>query len=87
MSEPIVVRGSTDGSSDPAEVINRLWAERQAKQAVTQPGKGTGLSLALPDSCWQGLFADYRDLVAPTTEASDAYHFASFAVAFGAILG
>lgn len=85
--DSFVVRGSTDGTSDPAEVINRLWAERHAKQAPTQPGRRTGLPLALPDSCWQGLFVDYRDLVAPTTEASDAYHFLSFAVALGAVLG
>lgn len=40
-----------------------------------------------PDSIWQGLFSEYRDLVAPTTEAPDAYHFGNFAVVLGATLG
>ena len=41
----------------------------------------------LPEDVWQGLYGDYRDLVAGTTEAPDNYHYACFAVALGATLG
>ncbi|MBA7704010.1 hypothetical protein ES703_112808 [subsurface metagenome] len=41
----------------------------------------------LPEEVWQGLFGDYRDLVADTTEAPDNYHYVCFAVALGATLG
>ena len=41
----------------------------------------------LPEEVWQGLYGDYRDLVAGTTEAPDNYHYACFAVALGATLG
>ncbi len=30
----------------------------------------------LPDDAWRGIFADYRALVGPTTEAPDEFHFA-----------
>jgi hypothetical protein len=86
-----MVVGSTDAADDPAEVINRLWAERQKpklSEKVTQPAQNHALGLppTLPGSCWHGLFADYRELVGPTTEAPDAYHFTSFAVVAGAVL-
>jgi hypothetical protein len=86
----MMVKDSTDVARDPAEVIKRLWAERQPKQPgrVMPPlGKDGKLPPGLPESCWKGLFADYRELVAPTTEAPDSYHFASFAVVVGALLG
>ncbi len=41
----------------------------------------------LPDHVWQGLFRDYRDLVAGTTEAPDNYHYVCFALTLGATLG
>lgn len=40
----------------------------------------------LPEDCWQGLFRDYRDLVAGTTEAPDNYHYICFAQTLGATL-
>ena len=39
-----------------------------------------------PEEAWVGLFAQYRDLVANTTEAPDVYHFFCFAVTSGATL-
>lgn len=41
----------------------------------------------LPASVWRGIFAEYRDLMSPTSEASDAYHFAAFLTTVGALLG
>jgi len=43
----------------------------------------TPLILELPDIVWQGLFKDYRDLVAKTTEAADAFHYATFCQVLG----
>lgn len=40
----------------------------------------------LPEDVWQGLFGDYRELVADTTEASDNYHYACFAQLIGTTL-
>ncbi len=42
---------------------------------------------SIPEEAWVGLFADYRDAVGPTTEASDSYHYASLALGLGATLG
>jgi hypothetical protein len=69
-----MVVGLTDGAGDPAEVINGLWAERQKpklSEEVTQPAQNHALGLppTLPVSCRQGLSANYRELVGPTTEA------------------
>jgi len=41
----------------------------------------------LPEGVWRGLFRDYRDLVAGTTEAPDNYHYVCFAQTLGATLG
>ena len=40
----------------------------------------------LPEEAWRGLFRDYRDLVAGTTEAPDIYHYVCFAQTLGATL-
>ncbi len=42
--------------------------------------------LELPEDVWQGLFRDYRNLVAGTTEAPDNYHYVCFAQTLGATL-
>ncbi len=44
-------------------------------------------SLELPAVAWRGLFQDYRDMVAPTTEAADAFHYATFLQVFGCTIG
>lgn len=43
-------------------------------------------AISLPDSVWRGLFGEYRDLVTPTTEAPEAYHFGIFAAVLGITL-
>lgn len=40
----------------------------------------------LPELAWRGLFADCRELVGPTTEAADEYHFATFCQVLGCTL-
>ncbi len=40
-------------------------------------------SLELPAIAWRGLFKDYRDMVGDTTEAADAFHYATFLQVFG----
>jgi len=47
----------------------------------------TPASLELPAIAWRGLFKDYLDMVAPTTEATDAFHYAAFLQVFGCTLG
>lgn len=41
----------------------------------------------LPEECFYGVAGRYRDLVAPTTEAPDCFHFASFVTVAGVYLG
>lgn len=41
----------------------------------------------LPPIAWQGLFADYLDLVSETTEAADAFHYGTFCQILGCTLG
>lgn len=41
----------------------------------------------IPVIAWRGSFKDYLDLVAPTTEAADAFHFAAFLQVYGCTLG
>jgi hypothetical protein len=43
--------------------------------------------LELPNAAWRGLFQDYRDMVGPTTEAADAFHYAAFLQVFGCTIG
>jgi hypothetical protein len=45
------------------------------------------ISPKMPAIAWQGLFSDYRELVADTTEAADAFHFATFLQVFGCTIG
>lgn len=45
------------------------------------------ISLELPAIAWRGLFKDYRDMVASTTEASDNFHYAAFLQVFGCTIG
>lgn len=47
----------------------------------------TTVSLELPAIAWRGLFKDYRDMVASTTEAADAFHYATFLQVFGCTIG
>ncbi len=54
--------------------------EEPEEEAVASPMPG------LPADAWQGLFRDYRDLVAGTTEAPDNYHYVCFAQTLGATL-
>jgi hypothetical protein len=43
--------------------------------------------MEIPENAWRGLFYDYRNMIAPTTEASDSFHYASFLQVFGCTLG
>jgi len=45
------------------------------------------VNLQIPELAWRGLFKDYLDMVAPTTEAADAFHYAAFLQVFGCTLG
>jgi len=55
------------------------------EKTLTKPA--TPSSLELPTAAWRGSFADYRDMVAPTTEAADAFHYAAFLQVFGCTIG
>jgi hypothetical protein len=41
----------------------------------------------IPEECWRGIFADYRDIARRAGEAPDAFHFAGIAAALSAGLG
>jgi len=68
--------------------------ELEASRPEWQPSEGTTTQkidappiLELPAIVWQGLFKDYRDLVADTTEAADAFHYATFCQMLGCTIG
>jgi hypothetical protein len=42
--------------------------------------------IRLPDAVWRGLFEEYKDLIANTTEAPDIYHFGIIAFVLGVTL-
>jgi len=44
-------------------------------------------NIEFPAIAWRGLFKDYLDMVAPTTEAADAFHYATFLQVLGCTLG
>lgn len=56
--------------------------EKMLPKSVTTP-----TILELPTIAWRGLFKDYRDMVASTTEAADAFHYAAFLQVFGCTMG
>ena len=57
------------------------------ERTAAKPTIDTAVNLELPEIAWRGLFADYRDMVAETTEAADAFHFATFLQVFGCTIG
>ena len=57
--------------------------ERTAGKTTTD----TAVNIELPEIAWRGSFANYRDLVAHTTEAADEFHYATFLQVFGCTLG
>ena len=56
--------------------------EKTLSRPVTTPA-----NLELPNIAWRSLFKDYRDMVASTTEAADAFHYATFLQVFGCTIG
>lgn len=62
--------------------------KRRAKAKPTRPPAASVDSAPLfPESAFVGLFADYRALVAPTTEAPDSFHWASLLASLSALVG
>jgi hypothetical protein len=41
----------------------------------------------IPEECWRGIFADYREIARKAGEAPDSFHFAGIAAALSASLG
>ncbi len=64
-----------------AKSVSRYEPEPFTTQEIESP------ALGLPAIAWQGLFKDYRDLVADTTEAADAFHYATFCQVLGCTIG
>lgn len=56
----------------------RVWEPAPKIVTVTPPPKRVEFPLDLPDSVWRGVFRDYRDALARTTEAADAFHLFTF---------
>jgi hypothetical protein len=82
----------------PDEVLDEMTAgEKPPKQPtayVTEPIEESEIDTTpsifipvLPVTVWRGTFAQYRELMSPTSEASDAYHYAGFLTTVGALLG
>jgi hypothetical protein len=75
----------------PPQDIEKVVASvyRYGEPIRDEPEEQAGLppTPELPEDVWQGLFWDYRDMVAGTTEAPDNYHYVCFAQTLGATLG
>lgn len=56
------------------------------EKALTKP-MNTLANPQIPAIAWRGLFKDYQDMVAATTEAADAFHYAAFLQVFGCTIG
>lgn len=71
------------------DVFSRLVSAGSgcATEAVVDLESADSRIPAFPDSAFAGLIGQYRDLVAETTEAPDAFHFASFAAMVGVLIG
>ncbi len=59
-----------------------IITEKALSKPITTPA-----SLEIPAIAWRGLLKDYRDMVANTTEAADAFHYATFLQVFGCTIG
>jgi len=92
-AEVIVRRYAVRVGDTGPELYTEREAIASLEQAYTRPARepwhtsltnseittlDTPAILELPASAWQGIFKDYRDLVAETTEAADAFHYATF---------
>jgi hypothetical protein len=68
------------------------WHAEHKQRAADPPPAGAPEPVAdndtaFPESAWRGIFADYRDAMDGTTEASDTVHFATLWAALAAALG
>ncbi len=76
--------------NSPAALAAKLADQvvQHTERVTEEPGlEEAPLTMAeLPEGAWQGLFRDYRDLVAGTTEAPDNYHYVCFAQTLGSTL-
>ncbi|MGH9406756.1 MAG: DnaA N-terminal domain-containing protein [Terriglobia bacterium] len=79
-----------------ASKIEFVCPERPEPAAPSAPGvkpaKLPDLALGraapvIPEICWRGLFAQYRELAVKESESPEAFHFAGIAVAVSAALG
>lgn len=57
------------------------------ERTAAKPTVDTTVNLKLPEIAWRGSFKDYREMVAPTTEAADEFHFSTYAQGYGCTLG
>jgi hypothetical protein len=73
-----------------AGAVLQYSRERQGQLSVEEEeidqGGAPAVMPAFPEDAWQGLFAAYRDLVAETTEACDAFHYGTFCQIIGCTL-
>lgn len=69
---------TTDIKTESAATIEKAtvpMVETGPSAKSTSAGSTVGTELPLfPETAWTGLFAEYRDLVGPTTEAPDVFH-------------
>ncbi|OGG47824.1 MAG: hypothetical protein A3F84_12845 [Candidatus Handelsmanbacteria bacterium RIFCSPLOWO2_12_FULL_64_10] len=69
------------------ELTFRMWEPVPKIVTVASPQRRVDFPLELPDSVWRGVVRDYRDMLARTTEASDAFHLFTFKTCIGSAIG
>ncbi len=77
----------TDAVTDDAADILRSAEKRADENRKVEPATPYSETLRFPETAWRGDFADYRQAMRDTTEASDVFHFAAFWAAAAVCLG
>lgn len=68
------------------DLLNELYPAQSIREE-DDDYEGLGTEPTLPEECWRGYFANYRDYAEPTTEAPSVYHFSVSLTVAGCCIG
>jgi hypothetical protein len=74
-------------SSEALRILHGFDQPKENPELLVEPGRSTEILPAFPNTAWRGVFADYREAMIGTTEASDVAHFTACWAAVAATLG
>jgi hypothetical protein len=74
-------------SPEALRILHGFGQPKEDPELLVEPGRSTEILPAFPNTAWRGVFADYREAMIGTTEASDVAHFTACWAAVAATLG